>query len=918
MGRTDTLLERDGELAEVAALVERARTGDGGVLLIEGPMGIGKTAILGAAAGLAAGALVLRGRGGEVERDLSFGLVRELFEPVLRAADPGARARWLSGAAGAAASVLAEAPGATQDAASVAFGLYWLLAAIADEQPVVLIADDLHECDPASLRWLAYLARRIDGLPVALLAATRPVERDPLRAIEGVRVIRPGPLGLGATGELVADRAGPAPEPVFIEACLAASGGNPMLLRELVETMRERGLAPDAEGARSIEALAGDRLGRAVLGRIGRLEPAAAALARALSVLGDGSELRHVAELAGIDPSAAVEALPALIAAGVLADEPALSFAHSLLRTAVYLELPAPVRAAEHRRAAALLQATGARPELVAHHLLLAEPVGAAWALAALHEAGELAIDQGAPESAAAYLRRALEEPAGVEERAELLRLLGNALVRLGEPAGVEVLEQALALTASTQVQAGIVDASIDPLLARGRMGEARRLLLDVLERDAVDAETRLTLMGRLALVHARDATDDNQLLDELRAMAPALDASTPARRYAAAALSLLHALHEGTAESAARLARIALDDRASREADASSWRPLYVARVALAFAGEPEEALAGLEDALAISRARGSLMGQGLGLGWRALIHALAGDVTAAENDGRASLALLSHTTLDAALQGATAATAWALIERGQLDEADALLEQAPSPFGWGASALACARVQLLIARHRYTEALIALAPVEQAGSLGPWTWRSLAVSASLGNGDPDAASVLADEDLIEARRFGSQRRIGSAMRVRAQIERGASGIALRGLAVEQLRRAGARLELARALVDLGAAIRRGGGRAASREPLLEGMELAARCGASALVEAARTELRAAGARPRSVVRSGLEALTPSERRVCGLAADGLANAEIAQALFVTVRTVEMHLSAAYRKLAISSRAELPRALAS
>ena len=95
---------------------------------------------------------------------------------------------------------------------------------------------------------------------------------------------------------------------------------------------------------------------------------------------------------------------------------------------------------------------------------------------------------------------------------------------------------------------------------------------------------------------------------------------------------------------------------------------------------------------------------------------------------------------------------------------------------------------------------------------------------------------------------------------------------------------------------------------------PLLEGLELAAACGASALVESARTELRAAGARPRSVVRSGIDALTPSERRVAGLAADGLSNAEIAQALFVTVRTVEMHLSAAYRKLEISSRTALPR----
>ncbi len=161
----------------------------------------------------------------------------------------------------------------------------------------------------------------------------------------------------------------------------------------------------------------------------------------------------------------------------------------------------------------------------------------------------------------------------------------------------------------------------------------------------------------------------------------------------------------------------------------------------------------------------------------------------------------------------------------------------------------------------------------------------------------------------------FGAPRDIGVARRAYARAI-GADGLPVFELAVGDLRRACAPLELARALVDVGATLRRSKQRTASRAPLLEGLELAHRCGARALAEQARVELRAAGARPRSPMRSGVEALTPSEYRVAELAARDLANADIAQALFVTTRTVETHLTAAYRKLGIASRSSLASVL--
>ena len=177
------------------------------------------------------------------------------------------------------------------------------------------------------------------------------------------------------------------------------------------------------------------------------------------------------------------------------------------------------------------------------------------------------------------------------------------------------------------------------------------------------------------------------------------------------------------------------------------------------------------------------------------------------------------------------------------------------------------------------------------QAGwrSLLPVDWRCLEALARLGSGDEERALQLADEEIAAAERFASTCcAVLGAARALARGRRGAQVAAIETAP----RAARSPLDLARALVDHGGALRRAGERALSREPLLEGLELAAACVASALAEHARTELRAAGARPRRAARSGVEALTPSERRVAALAAEGLSNAEVAQALFVTVRT--------------------------
>ena len=170
--------------------------------------------------------------------------------------------------------------------------------------------------------------------------------------------------------------------------------------------------------------------------------------------------------------------------------------------------------------------------------------------------------------------------------------------------------------------------------------------------------------------------------------------------------------------------------------------------------------------------------------------------------------------------------------------------------------------------------------------------------------------------EELALARRWGDPHAIGASLRVHGLVEGGTAGIGLLQEAVEVLAGSEARLEHARALVDLGAALRRANQRTEARERLQEGVDLARRLGAFGLAGRANEEIAATGARPRKILRTGLDALTASERRVAQLAADGMSNKEIAQTLFVTIKTIEVHLSHAYRKLEIGSRAQLHKAL--
>src|SRR3954468_508031 len=364
------LLERDEELRELDLLLDEALDrGRGRLVLIEGPPGIGKTRLLDALRGRARerGAAVVSARASELDRDFPFGVVRQLFEPVVARE----RAELLDGAAARAQRLFEASPSSDAAAESPAVelfhGLYWLLANLAERAPLLLTIDDIHWADAASLRFVQFLAPRLEELPVLVALASRIEEPgfdrgliDALVTDPLARVLRPSPLGDDAVATLVASALGRTPDAAFSEACTEATGGNPFLRRELLHELAGDGVEPAAEAVPVVSQLAPPTVARAVLLRLARLGDEAAALARALAVLGDGAPLHRAAAHAALTEEHTTAAAGALAAAGIFDSEATLAFAHPILRAAVYGEIAPMERSRAHRKAADLLTSEGA------------------------------------------------------------------------------------------------------------------------------------------------------------------------------------------------------------------------------------------------------------------------------------------------------------------------------------------------------------------------------------------------------------------------------------------------------------------------------------------------------------------------------------------------------------------------------
>jgi DNA-binding CsgD family transcriptional regulator len=930
------LLERDGELARVETAIASARWGAGAAVVVEGAAGIGKSAVLAAARAAAEheSTRVLRARGAELERDFAFGVVRQLFEPALRDASHAQRADLLQGPAGLAARVLGlpgapadgEPPAATPDATfTVLHGLYWLCANLAADQPLVLAIDDAHWADTSSLRFLAFLLARLEELPVALVLATRPeIEGDGahllalLAAEPSAEVVRLAPLSEAAVAQLVEIGLGATPDAEFAAACHRATGGSPFLVRELVDALYTEGVEPRSQAAARVEAAGARGARRWILLRMARMSMPAVRLARALAVLEYG-ELAHAAALADLDAVVASQAADALVGAGILAPGRPLAFVHPLVRAGVYDELAAAERSLAHRRAAELLDGE----ERSAEHLLATEPAGDAWIAQRLTEAARTAARRGAPESAVVLLRRALAEPPPPSERAQVLLELGIAEATSGDAAGEEHLEEALRYAEDDGVRLGATLLLAHALGRAERSAQAVRIV-DTTAASLRDGDERVreqleALAMSVGMIDASTAPALADRLDALRRRADRPDA--PRDVLAVGALRAVES--NEPAWVGAALARRAFA-AGPRAVPAPTDLPWFVqAAIALVWADALDEAQVRLDAGVAEGRATGDCALFAASLAWRAWLLLRRGDLQGAAGDART---VLDAADLPAPQLYRTVATAILVsthIEQGELGAAEAALDRfgadEPTRTQSGA-ALLLARGRLHLARRRLEAGLtdileagrIALAT--GAASPGYLPWRSAAAHAHAMLGDRDAAVRLVREELALARAFGAPRTLGVSLRSAGVVICGDEGEELLREAVATLQHSD--LERARALVDLGALLRRANRRREARELLREALDVAHHAGARPVADRAETELRATGARPRRAQLTGVEALTASERRVAELAAQGLTNREIAQALFVTARTVEGHLTRTFQKLDLRSRDDLAGAL--
>lgn len=931
--------ERERELALLSTVVDSGRDGRGAVAIVSGEAGIGKTSLLEATAADAVdgGARVLRARGSALEREFGFGVVRQLFERALVQATEEERAVLLAGAAapaGAAVGVSDTADAAGGEAAfAVHHGLYWLACNLADVAPLVLIIDDAQWSDGASLRWLTYLAARLDGVPIAVLVAWRTGEPgtpdelvEMLRVQSGAATVSPRPLSAPATAAMVRAALGDTTDLGYCTACHEATGGNPFFVTALLDALKGGVIDQTVEATRRVQEIGPAAVRQSVLLRLSRLGGAAVALARAVSILDTDAAPTFAYALAGLGPVGGVEAAASLEAAHILHTGHLLRFAHPILRAAVYEDLAPATRSVEHRRTAQVLIEHGGDADRAAVHLLATQPAGDPQVVEWLQQAAERALARGVPETALAMVERALTEGARQDLRPMLLLAAGRASQTMARPGAKRYLIEAHG-EAKEPLLRGEAAVELARAIWHGRPGDAVAVLGQALAelppeaRDVAD-RVRLELLMIETTTETRPSTDvEHDLVAFHRGSEP----GSPPRIGSACVLIWHYELWNShpQGDAVAELAHELWDIQPAIDNYGADFAPFAFAATVLADLDHLDTANAMFDLMLAAAARTGSAFAFNLAATCRASHTAHRGEFADAEAEARATLDVVTATGSWSGQRGALYPLVWALTGQGAYAEAEATLAAHGLETDAGRSLgvdtnLLLARSMLRLHEGRYNDAAADIARAldqrqwpNPLSRINVWAPRVLAAA-----GEQERAHEIGAQAVAAARAGGFRGQLGIALHSTGLAHRGEHAIELLREAADMLAHTPWRWEQAEALVDLGAVLRRANQRSEARQPLREGLDLAARIGAVALAERAREELSATGARPRNAATTGVGSLTASERRVATLAVDGFSISEMAQRLFVTRKTVESHLYAAYRKLDVSTREGLTAAL--
>jgi DNA-binding CsgD family transcriptional regulator len=898
---------RRDERAVLAALLDDARAGRSGVLVLRGEAGIGKTALLEHAIESASDVRMLRAVGVESEMELPFAALHQLCAPVDDFVDrlPAPQREALEITFGVSA-------GAAPDPFLVALATLSLLSEAAQEQPLLCVIDDAQWLDRASAQVLAFVARRLLAEPIALLIAVR----DTTDAFVGLPDLLIDGLDDAQARKLLASVIPGRLDDRVADQLVAEVRGNPLALLEL-----PRGLSP--------AQLAGGFGLPGVLSLVGRIEQSflqqlealpsdtqRLLLVAAAEPLGDPALLTRAAQRLGITGTARDPTQTA----GLIEINGRVRFRHPLVRAAAYRAAPADQRRRVHR---ALAEATDAEtdPDRRAWHLAEATAAPDEDVAAELERAADRAQARGGLAAAAAFLERAAALTP--EPRRSAQRALAAAQTKYEAGA----FDDALALLATAE-SGGVDDlqrARVHLLRAQiafasRRGSDAPPLLLEAArELEAVDPDrARTTYLEAIEAARFAGPLARGADVVEVSKAGPAARRPPRPTDLLLEGMATLPVDGHATAVPILKAALSAFRDEPALPPEESRWLSL-ACRAAWDIWDEDSWRLLATRE-LQRARDAGALTATPLILTSLSYLHVLCGELSTAES-------LLDEIRAITAATGIPAhryVEIWIAALRGREPELSALVEDFTTDAkargeGFALGFAAQASAVLHNGLGRYEEAFVA---VREAVDVAPYSELSTPsavaelVEAAARVGERRIADRAIERLTLSTRPSGSDWALGVEARSRALLSDGDAAERLYQEAIERLRRTRVRVQLARTHLNYGEWLRRERRRRDAREHLRTALELFTSMGTEAFSGRAERELSATGERARKRIVETREELTAQEAQVARLARDGLSNAVIGERLFISQHTVAYHLRKVFSKLDITSRNQLGRVL--
>ncbi|GAA1158655.1 LuxR family transcriptional regulator [Kitasatospora gansuensis] len=904
-----TLIDREAELAAMDSALAGTAAGQARIVLVEGAVGCGKSELADAVADRAeaAGATVLRALGSAAERDLPLGILRQLT-----ACTPPGVLPELTGEPG-------NANVGAMQAFSAAAGE---LAALA---PVVIVVDDVHHADDQSCAYLLHLARSTRWARILLVLTESVHERgdDPVFGTELLRRpnflrIRLERLNAAAVARLVAEQLGPDAAERLAGRFAEATGGNPLLLRAMVEEHRVTGAQePEVGGAYA----------QAVLTCLYRCGPTVRELAEVLAVLDDLATAERAARLLDLPLATVNRGVQALSAAGIL---DGARFRYPAARAAVLEWTDDSARAELHRRAAELAHRSGAAASSVAAQLLAADRTDLPWAVPVLHEAAEQLLADGAAERASACLELADRSGADDEQRAQFRTMLAAIAARSDPGAAERHLTGPLELLRAGSLAPARLAALARLLATQGRIDEAAEVLERITAQDpaAPDGAVR-DGAGRDSVNRPGQGGRWADPLDGLSAFprwtaAPPMEPGAAPRQVRAGSPTTLWTIPEYAVDgSSGAAAELFLRGATLSEATVA---PIGQAVRALLLTEGPARAMPWCHLYTEAAIRAGAP-------GWQAAFTALGaevllrqGDLTGAESRAAAAMDLLPERGGSVFAAGVSATLIRACTAMGRHDAAARELAR-PLPEGLAGSfqglAHLRARGQYHLATNRFHAALGDFLQIGR--TMRRWgldrplllPWRIGAAEALIQLGEAhQAARFVADQ--LGSKDAAHPWVHGISLRLKAALSEPKERQVLLARAVDELRTVGDTYELVLAMADFGQVLKETGDSNRANMVNRRAWHLADECGAHALRERILPGHTVTPGAPEGgrtdVGYAELDArLSESEKRVAMLAVHGHTNREIAMKLYITISTVEQHLTRVYRKLNITRRQQLP-----